>query len=371
MKNHTIIHFFPTFGLGGQQRRFAELIGQFNAPMHHHVISLTDEHDAKDLIADQEQLKITTLSLEKMPLTSFANLQKLRKLFREHTPDLICTYNWGAIEAVIASHSLPFFASKTGFLHFEDGFGPDESPTIQNPKRIFARRILLRNRIVIVPSKTLENIAMEQWQLLRENIRYVPNGIDTERFLVSGRDYSQKPPVVVGTVGAFRKEKNLHKLISLFDRKTSNNAAKLYIYGDGPEMESLTDAAQNTATHNDIFLPGSTAHPEREYKKFDIFVLTSDTEQMPISLIEAMMAGLPVVSTRVGDVMDMVSEENRPFICSVDDDNLLLESLERLIDDPQLRAKLGRANQQKALEKFDRQAMVKTYEELFLSQMEN
>src|SRR3546814_10105599 len=81
---------------------------------------------------------------------------------------------------------------------------------------------------------------------------------------------------------------------------------------------------------------------------FDIFALSSDSEQFPISLVEAMAAACPAVATNVGDVVDMVAPENRPFIVPASDESAFSVALQKLANDTDGRAKIGSANPAKA-----------------------
>jgi glycosyltransferase involved in cell wall biosynthesis len=93
--------------------------------------------------------------------------------------------------------------------------------------------------------------------------------------------------------------------------------------------------------------------------------LSSDSEQQPISLIEAMASGLPVVSTNVGDVRQMIAEENLPFIIPCEREDLLAKALQQLIANPALRRQIGRANRARALQIFDEAQMIEQYRALY------
>jgi glycosyltransferase involved in cell wall biosynthesis len=95
----------------------------------------------------------------------------------------------------------------------------------------------------------------------------------------------------------------------------------------------------------------------------DIFALSSDTEQMPLSLLEAMAAGLPVVATAVGDVAQMVSGANGPYIVPATDD-AFMAALTRLIEDRSAQREIGRANAKKARENFDEGVMAARYADI-------
>jgi glycosyltransferase involved in cell wall biosynthesis len=89
----------------------------------------------------------------------------------------------------------------------------------------------------------------------------------------------------------------------------------------------------------------------------DVFALSSDTEQMPLAVIEAMASGLPISATAVGDVPKMVATENLPFVTSTDD-TALARAMLTLVQNPALRERVGMANRAKAEAEFGEQAMV-------------
>jgi glycosyltransferase involved in cell wall biosynthesis len=104
------------------------------------------------------------------------------------------------------------------------------------------------------------------------------------------------------------------------------------------------------------------SRPSEWIGHFDIFALSSDSEQFPISLLEAMAAGLPVASTDVGDVADMVAKENR---FAIGGETVLAEGLSRLLRDGDLRRRVGEANRRKALREYDEGVMISRYASLY------
>ncbi|MBW8707686.1 MAG: glycosyltransferase family 4 protein [Alphaproteobacteria bacterium] len=158
-------------------------------------------------------------------------------------------------------------------------------------------------------------------------------------------------------------------MIRLFDTLAAQlglPALELVIVGDGPERMALEAEARRSRCAAQIRFTGASSSPELELSKFDIFALTSDTEQMPLSILEAMASGLPVVSFAVGDVADMVSPQNRAFASiALDDDAGFVKNLRSLILSPALRSEFGEANRSWAATHFDQQLMLKRYIELF------
>ncbi len=137
------------------------------------------------------------------------------------------------------------------------------------------------------------------------------------------------------------------------------------IVGDGEcrgELEALARALE-VADRVD-FLGHSNMIPAH-LANFDIFALSSDTEQMPIVVLEAMAACLPIASTDVGDVRVMVDSANATFVTRNGVEGLA-GSLTRLVQDPALREKLGAANRAKAERDFDQATMFAAWRRLLL-----
>ena len=130
-----MLHVFPSFEYGGQQTRFAALARGLGAGFSHHVVSLNGEAAARKLIPDGLSVSYASFRARKSRLASVSNILRLRKIIREVKPDLLCTYNWGAIEAVVAN----WLGRNVRHIHFEDGFGPDETPENQAPRRVLAQ----------------------------------------------------------------------------------------------------------------------------------------------------------------------------------------------------------------------------------------
>lgn len=358
----TVLHVFPSFAYGGQQARLATLASRLGRRFRHLVLSLDGDLSARALFEADAQVEFNTYEMKKSSGFSVTNILTFRKLIAKTNPDLLCTYNWGSIEAALANR----LGAKKPHVHFEDGFGADEAGDQQNKKRDFARRWILKNSIIVVPSKALEQAARARWSARRaelpDRIRLIENGIDVERLQAAQSAMTRN--VVVGSLGSLRAEKNYGRLISAFKSADREKRAALEIVGDGPERKVLASMAGGDAR---IALPGATPTPANAYARFDIFALSSDTEQAPISLMEAMASGLPVVATNVGDIAEMVAGENLPYITPPGDDEAYVHALAQLLQNPTARAEIGAANRRKAREAFSIDRMVDAHRDLYLS----
>jgi glycosyltransferase involved in cell wall biosynthesis len=139
---------------------------------------------------------------------------------------------------------------------------------------------------------------------------------------------------------------------------------RLEIVGDGPERGALIALAAQLGISEQVHFTGQLADPSPAYSRFDVFALSSDTEQMPYTVIEAMAAQCPIVATDVGDIAMMVAPQNRPFIVPKDDQTVSAALL-RLVSNPSLREEIGIANLHTARQNFNQGDMFRAFAEIY------
>jgi glycosyltransferase involved in cell wall biosynthesis len=342
------LHVFPTFALGGAQRRLLAL-AEHMPGWSHQVLSIDGDLTAA---AGASAIVAEPLPLRSTPFVSTQNLRKIRTVLTRDA-DLLCTYNWGSIEAVIANRLGP----QLPHLHFEDGFGPDEAGGTKM-QRDLARRLALKASHIVVPSRALRDIAAGRWRIPNRRLHHLPNGVDTTRFSPSPATDEK----TVGWVGAFRSEKNVGRLVSAV--AALHDRPKLMLVGEGPCRSSIMRACTDAGM--DVDMPGGVADPAMYYRRFSVFALTSDTEQMPLTILEAMASGLPVVATDVGDIRDMVAAENVEFIVPLNKGVAgLTSAIGRLLADRAVRERIGKANRDRAVAEFGLPTMAARFAALF------
>lgn len=363
-----ILHLHSTFAAGGKELRCVRLINAFGRRVRHSIVSaVPGQMEAAQQIDKGIPVSYPAAFPSLSGRPSPGRLQRLARAMAGH--DLILTYNWGAMDAVMA-HTL--FGQAFGLprlIHHEDGFNDDERDRLKWSRNWYRRIALGRASGLVVPSETLERIALEVWDQPIGRVRRIANGIDTGRF--GGRcrpdalrGVVKRPDELwVGTLAGLRPVKNLPRLVRAFAPLPEQ--WQLVIVGEGPQREAIRAEAARLGIGHRLHLPGFVRDPSRFAGLFDVFALSSDSEQAPISLIEAMAAGCPVAATDVGDVAQMVAEPNRPLV--VADEAALAGVLARLAADPVLRADLGEANRAKAREEFDEQPMIAAYRRLYSS----
>jgi glycosyltransferase involved in cell wall biosynthesis len=359
-----LLHVIPSFTTGGVPIRLVNIANRLGADFRHLVLALDAVTSAAERLLPNVDHELVTLAIDKTK--PFGNLLRFHRALAALRPDLLLTYNWGAIDWAIVNSAWRVCRH----LHFEDGFGPAEMNRILR-RRVLGRRYGLHGaERIIVPSHALERIARDVWKIPAHRILYLANGIDLRRFgqvAAPAIDGFERTPGerVIGTVAPLRPEKNLGRLIRAFARLPADLAVRLVIVGDGAERPALAAEAARCGVALRVHFAGATPEPERALHAFDLFAISSETEQMPISVLEAMAAGRAIAGVAVGDIARMVAEENRPFIVPRDDEAALADAMARLLVAPDRARAIGAANKAKARACFDQETMFAAYDRLY------
>lgn len=362
-----LLHVFSTFVPAGPEMRTVNLIHALPQEYRHSIVAMDGRTSARERLESGSPVAI----LDSPPKAgSFATLRRMRALLKGVRPDLVCTYNWGAFDTVLAARTLGL----RRLIHHEDGFNADEAREFKRRRELFRRLLLPGVARVIVPSRNLERIARERWRLAPGRVRYLPNGIRLERFRARDGQPELRRAIgipleapVIGYVGHLRPEKNPARLLRAAARVERELGMHVLVLGDGPERPELERLAASTPSlYGRVHLVGHQHDPAPYYRAMDVFALSSDTEQMPVALLEAMASSLAVVATDVGDVRDMLPEAQAGFVVEVGEHETawpLAEKLTALLQDPGARAALGAANRAQVEQRFGFDSMLAAYRE--------
>ena len=351
-----ILHVFPTFEVGGSQMRLTHLVRGLGADHRHTVLAMHDNFACREHFDAGAPVEF---ALAPRGRDLLSRLAAYRGEIARRAPDVLVTYNWGAIEWAAAN-----LCSAVPHIHIVDGFGPDEAKQ-QFARRVWARRVLLKGSRLVAPSTKLRDIAINTWGVPARRALHIPNGIDPrDGFATRLESLASDLPADrtrVVWAGAMRREKNLTRLLKAFS--PLRDQATLILIGDGVERATAEAQARALGVADSVRFLGQRRDARDLIMQCDLLALSSDTEQMPIAVLEAMDAGLAVVSTDVGDVEAMVSTENRMFVVSSDD--AFGAALHQLVIDQGLRRRLGSANRRRARLQFSLDAMCAAYRSVF------
>jgi glycosyltransferase involved in cell wall biosynthesis len=365
-----LLHVFSNFVPTGPELRTVALIGAFGGSFRHSILSMDGRTSAAERLPPEADV---TLLPSPPRAGSLATARRLRRRLAETEPDLVLTYNWGAFDMLLAARGAGF----RRLIHHEEGFNEDEAESFKL-RRVLARRFVLPGaHRLVVPSQRLRAIASGLWKVPEEKVRLIPNGIPLDRFTPGEGDPELRArlgvpagAVVAGTVGSLRPVKNFARLL---DACAAAREIHLLVIGDGEDRPALERRAAAPDLAGRVHFAGYQADPAPWYRAMDLFALSSDSEQMPLCLVEAMASGLPVAATDVGDVRAMLPPEQASFLVPVDGAGTagaLGVRIAALARDPQARRVLGDLNRHRAEERFAFAAMASAYRELYESALQ-
>jgi L-malate glycosyltransferase len=364
-----ILHLHSAFDLGGKEARACKLMNHFGNEARHVILSAMPAamgaRDAIDTAIAAEFPGDAAPALYGKPAPD--RYLKLARYMQQF--DLVLSYNWGSMDGVMAHRLLSPFMKLPPLIHHEDGFNEDETEKLNWKRNAFRSLALTGSHALVVPSVTLEEIALIDWFRPRAKVHRIANGIDIPRYLqppaadaFPGLE-KREGDIIVGTIAGLRAVKNLPRLARAVAAAGAN--VKLAIAGEGPERGAIMAEAARLGIADRVIMPGFLKDPSAYVGLFDIFALSSDSEQYPISLVEAMAAGLPAVCTDVGDVRNIVTEANRPYILAKDDESGFAAALSKLGGNENLRRAIGEANRALAVAEYDEAKMFARYRQLY------
>jgi glycosyltransferase involved in cell wall biosynthesis len=189
----------------------------------------------------------------------------------------------------------------------------------------------------------------------------IPNAIDVENAPQASR--AREKPLLV-SVGRLKAPKDFATLVRALARLPSESFDAL-IVGEGPERPRLEEEIEELRLGEVVRLAGERRDVPEVLAGADVFVLSSCSEGMPMSVLEAMAAGLPVVASRVGGVPELVVDGETGLLVATGSPEELAAALERLIAEPQLRQRLGAAGRARARQEFDPDSFRRAHVELY------
>ena len=360
-----ILHLHSSFDLGGKEARAVRLMAAWGKAAQHTIVSsMPDALGARDAIAAGIAHEVAQ---NPPPLTgrpSVARFEAIARYMRRFA--LVLTYNWGAIDGVMARRA--FGKGAPPLVHHEDGFNADEADGLKAQRNVYRRIALPAAYALAVPSRTLEQIALGSWRQPAARVHRISNGVDVAAYAtpVAGSipGFARKPgEVVIGSLAGLRAVKDLPMLVRAAGGLAER--IRLVIVGEGPERARIEGAAMMMGLNDKLHMPGFLPQPHRYVGLFDILALSSISEQFPISVVEGMAAGCAIVATDVGDVAEMVAPENRPYIAPGHNEVFLRDALQPLVAHEKGRQHLGQLNRARARAEYDEATMIARYKALY------
>lgn len=212
--------------------------------------------------------------------------------------------------------------------------------------------ICFSHQTICVSEKTKKDVG--GWPFIKNKLIVVHNGV-SEFTLATRSDKS----FTVGTIAELHKIKGLDVLLTAWGRFRKHHQAKLVIIGEGEERQNLQNMAQKLDISDSITFKGFVNNARSLLSNFDIFVIPSRSEAMPYVLLEAGLAGLPIIATSVGGIPEVIESGTSGILVPPEDAEILFSSLVLLAENENLRKRLGIELRKEVGEKFSFKKMIR------------
>jgi glycosyltransferase involved in cell wall biosynthesis len=324
---------------------------------------------------------------------------KLYRLFRREQPDVVHThtakagtvgrtagllYRWLTPATLIGRPRSCYFIHTYHGHIFHGYYGQAKTRVFLLIEKLLAR--LVTHRIVVVSEQQRREIHETFSVGQPDQFVVIPLGLDLSSFAEAAKRRQifrdelgvRSEEILVGIVGRLTEIKNHElflKAVAKFKTSQSPNEGlprvRFVVIGDGGLRDRLQEDARSLGLNDDVIFAGSRKDPENFYPALDVVALTSKNEGTPLTLIEAMANGIPVISTAVGGVVDLVGPPESETgladqyqICTrgirvlPNDPDAFASGLERLVNDPLLRKEMGARGLEFVVQNYSRERLL-------------
>ena len=357
-----VVHLIYRFDFGGLETLVAECINRMPPQQYRHaVVCLTGYTEfARKISRDDVEI----IALDKQPGLGLGTHLKLWKLLRRLKPAVLHSYNLSAVEYA-------FTAAMAGVpvrVHAEHGRDAGDPHGLNRKHNLLRRGVTPFIDRYVPVSEDLQRWLRQVVGVPDAKTLMIANGVDTERFLPQA--HAGRNEFVIGTVGRVQDVKNHSGLVDAFIRlrellPDQRHRLRLAIVGDGPLFGSIRDKVHAAGLDEVVWLPGSRTDIADLMSGFDVFALPSIAEGTPVTILEAMACGLPVVASKVGGIPEVVEQMATGLLVPPSDPAALAEALAIYVQDPQLAARHGAAGRARVERSNSIAAMVAGYARLY------
>lgn len=343
--------------------------------------SLARGEDSMAFLAERLDIPVRTipeLQREVSPIDDARSVRRMREIIRELRPHILHTHTAkaGAIAraaALVSGAARPAILVHTFHGHVLKGyFDPVRTAFFKEVERSLAR---VTDALVAVSPEVRDEL-VAAGIAPREKFSVIRLGIPLEERLgdaTAGLDYRRlygisESAFVVGWVGRMTDVKDTDAVLEIVGAARDRGLeAVLVMVGDGPDRVRLEQLAHDIGIARSTFFVGYQPEVAGYYRLFDAFLLPSVNEGTPVSAIEALASGTPVVATRVGGVPDVVRDGEDGFLFEPGDTDDAAERLALLASDATLRSALGASGRERVLRRYSVSRLVEDVDRLYRS----
>ncbi|XOB41343.1 MAG: glycosyltransferase [Candidatus Nealsonbacteria bacterium] len=388
--NKTKIIFIVTQSeFGGAQRYIFELVSCLNPEKYEILVAAG--HGDKELFKKVQNLPVKIFQLKHLkrnpnPLEAIFSISEMLGLLKKDRPKILflCSTTAGILGSITASIYKLFKIHDSEFkiIYRIGGWAfHDPRPFWQNKIIFYLEKLTagFKNKI-IVNSEYDYQAAIKNKICSPEKIVKIHNGINPEKLEFLPKQEAktflfnklpeyriQDAKYIIGTVANFYRTKGIKYLIEgikLLEAEYELLDVKCIVIGDGKQRPELEKLIEKHELKNKVFLVGRIPNAYRYLKAFDVFVLPSLKEGFPWIILEAMAAEIPIISTKVGALEEIIENNKQGILIEPKNAEELAENISKLIKNPELTQQFKEQAREK-LKRFSLFNMVKQTEKLF------
>lgn len=225
------------------------------------------------------------------------------------------------------------------------------------------------SNLTIAPSQWLKNKLVTKHGVPADHITVIPNGIDPSRFTADPAKPVPKSPgkksILICTARLSSEKGHKYLLNALAKLKRERTDWECWLVGDGPLRARLKQQYKNLRLHHHVRFLGSRTDVPQLLQRADIFVLASVKDIFPYAVIEAQMAGKPVVATSAGGIPEMVKHGVTGFLSPVAQSDAMYQNLKQLLQNPSLRTSMAENAQKMAIRQWSVDTMIQRLEDVY------
>ncbi len=371
MKKIRVVHIVPMLSPGGAERVAVHIVRGLNRQRYEPVIISYAGRLGCDLDRLLEEAGIEVHYLGKRPGFDYRMYYRLRPVLKRCRPNIVHTH------LHVLRYALPFLfpLNKTPVLHTVHNLAEREI----EPRLRWLQRYALNHGVL--PVAVAEEVAVSIEHLYGiQRCRVISNGVPTDRYARPqiprkewrAREGFRENDVLFVCVARFWPQKNHALLLKAFlQGPASDPNAHLVLVGEGGLQKQLEEQAKKLGLSRQVHFLGLRTDIPEVLGAMDVFVLSSDYEGNPLSVMEAMASGLPIVSTAAGGVPDLFESGKEGLIVQPGDVQGLSNFMSFLLGNREARQSFGMAAARRARADFNVTTMVQAYQGIYESLLDH
>ncbi|WP_437730733.1 glycosyltransferase [Sorangium sp. So ce1335] len=360
-----IAHVLNSFQVGGAEQVVVDLAG-LQREAGHEVVVVGIDMNPDGPRADQ--LRARGVAVHMVPKRPGFDLKlpgKLAAFFAKHGVSIVHSHN-----------QLPLiYATAAGRLHRVPVCHTLHGAMFDQGRRAWLRHAAAKLADAhVAVSQSTADFMLKHKEVPRSKLHVVLNGIDLSRFRPDAAARARiraelgipQDAWVAGAVGRLSQVKN-HALLlrAAAAAGVLSDDGRLLLVGDGPEAAPLRALAEELGIRDRVVFAGERHDVPELLSSSDVFVLSSDSEGLPLSMVEAMATGLPVISTAVGGIPALVADGETGFLVPSGDVDALAAKLATLKADPEQARAMGKQGRKLALGRYSAERMMASYMDIY------